>query len=413
MKKTNNDLTERVKEMEIRDQQQKERLQALQKNSRLVTFRSIVRTMVKGKNDEFTERDRSNLENEPYSVKSSDLEKVLLDEDGNIDQEALLNILAVNHELTDQLQRTRATTQHLHERVLVLQDNLKNQQAKQDEYTDDDYSDETLSDEEPEVVQYTQQDEDDAGEIQPVNAIENDEEQTGSISPRVIEHSNPEMLSSPSTHQTNQVNQANQIRQSNQNQQEYEQAQSYPTTLKQPLHVQQQDLNLSDQPPLSPGKSNLIRHPVLERSDTEAGEVYQHTHSPRAKGGNPNIQQALVQQRQRIQNVVNQISPRSRRKRKKNSVQYLSAPSIHVLDETVDRSFNNMSVRNIRLEHQATFLASQVLKANRPLRNLSDLVAKINVSANGFVSHSFTESYHLWILQKAAHQCTYFGTLWA
>jgi hypothetical protein len=66
---------------------------------------------------------------------------VLLDEDGNIDQEALLNILAVNHELTDQLQRTRATTQHLHERVLVLQDNLKNQQAKQDEYTDDDYSD--------------------------------------------------------------------------------------------------------------------------------------------------------------------------------------------------------------------------------------------------------------------------------
>src|SRR3989338_401109 len=100
--------------------------------------------MTKGSSDEFTDRDRSHIENEPFTIRSNDLEKILLDGDGNIDQEALLNILAVNHELTDQLQRTRATTQHLHERVLVLQDSLKNAQIKQDdeESFDDEYSDE-------------------------------------------------------------------------------------------------------------------------------------------------------------------------------------------------------------------------------------------------------------------------------
>ncbi|KAL0487634.1 BRE1 [Acrasis kona] len=139
MKRRFLDMDDKIKQLEIKDQENKQKYAKLLRENRITTFKSIIKNMTKGRDDEFTNRDRSQIENEPQVVGSVELQKFILDEDGNINQAALVNILAVNHELTDQLKRTRATTQHLHDKVLILQDTIESQKKRiQEEFSSDD-----------------------------------------------------------------------------------------------------------------------------------------------------------------------------------------------------------------------------------------------------------------------------------
>jgi hypothetical protein len=380
MKKRFTDMTSQIKELEQRDQQQRDRLQALQKNARLTTFRSIVRTMTKGSSDEFTDRDRSHIENEPFTIRSNDLEKILLDGDGNIDQEALLNILAVNHELTDQLQRTRATTQHLHERVLVLQDSLKNAQIKQD---DEGSFDDELSDE---------------GE-----QIQTIDDQSPAIFDQFEEHdnSNPDSLVDDITVVDSPRQQAGgQLTQNTTRISPRKQVQE-PHDETSPERRQEQQLTLATR---ENKKRTVPGLPIIE--STTMQQLHQSfddssEHSPRRGNTQNPMQQALLAQRQRMQNAVIATSPstpsRKRRKGRRSSVsQAISAPSVFVRDESVDKNVIAISVRNAKLEKHAVVLGTNILESNGPLRELTDLLSHINVRI--FTQTNTLEINQLWIL---------------
>jgi hypothetical protein len=362
MKKRFTDMTSQIKELEQRDQQQRDRLQALQKNARLTTFRSIVRTMTKGSRDEFTDRDRSHIENEPFTIRSNDLEKILLDGDGNIDQEALLNILAVNHELTDQLQRTRATTQHLHERVLVLQDSLKNAQIKQDDEGsfDDDLSDEgeqmrTIDDHSPAIFDQFE---------------EHDNSNPDSLVDDIAVIDSPRQQTSQPTQNTTRTSPRKQVQE------------SHDETS--PERRQEQQLTLATR---ENKKRTVPGLPIIE--STTMQQLHQSfddssEHSPRRGNTQNPMQQALLAQRQRMQNAVIATSPstpsRKRRKGRRSSVsQAISAPSVFVRDESVDKNVIAISVRNAKLEKHAVVLGTNILESNGPLRELTDLLSHINV----------------------------------